>query len=640
MALNAKFLDKTKKSLNTLTPFLSNNSRQFPAHVGRLPPLPPLPPLTPSARLVQSVQSVESDELVQSDNESTASLSEISISDESDQDTSASHLHNDYDTTRTTDKDPDITDKTNDGIIPYAIMMNPNIEKESKQRIDPLKVGEMVASFINMALSLCMILTVICFILIIMICILNIIIFVVIQTAYFFNDDSDAILKDSLKYKILQYVDFFKYKENEKKDTNAATGTTGAAAPAVSISSAVSDAPAVSDEPAVSDAPAAPAGTDNTVSDTTQKPIKEPMFFIFTGINSCLSLIYLCYIFFIFVVCMSIILYILFRAIQFWHPTFPVDMNIPAGSLIGLTSFALYAGIVFAIIIGQGQALYFNNVIKPALTKIKQAIYNIDQFINKELTTPDSKFNAELFELLKSRSKGEIIDRYKAVVHNNIELNNVPKAIQQMKLILLYSYLHENIPETNQKALQLINYYFFKDPFSQQDNMDLRETGYLDDLTFVSLLQEAKMRTVEVTNIFDENFYKSDIVLEKNLVDQIKPNIAGFAIKISGLLKALPDFENNTKFIGFYSIGVGVVSLLLGIIFFIMVSKAKGIHSSIIGAANVTTTFLMDSIPPIATFAANLTDSEEAQKCNSCMSSTGKHICNMNVIKNNINVAV
>jgi hypothetical protein len=285
----------------------------------------------------------------------------------------------------------------------------------------------------------------------------------------------------------------------------------------------------------------------------------------------------MCYVFLLIVCILAGIIYIAFAYfVKIMYKDFKVKLDGDSNILSSLFSVPTFIGIGIAVILGIFHWQYFNNVIYPALNTIKKAIYNIDLTINNELTKASDSFNAELFTLLCKKSKGiEEFTKYAPYVQSDIKSGQIDKAKQKIIMIILYSHLHDQIPNTNMRAMKLINYYFVKNPISQQDTLDIRDADELNDLTFISLLVESAGIQQIKSEYINYDFYTCTSELNQTDVNKVRSDVKLFFKDLNNQLLSFPEFKSNLDLFAWYFVIFFVLSFILVFIFMKTIKDTK-----------------------------------------------------------------
>jgi ABC-type multidrug transport system fused ATPase/permease subunit len=233
-------------------------------------------------------------------------------------------------------------------------------------------------------------------------------------------------------------------------------------------------------------------------------------------------------------------------------------------------SIAMFAGLIFAIVLGVFHTLYMNNLVKPEVMNIKKKIASIDKTIKRQLNTPDNKFNAELFDNLITKTKGTAyLSDFRKYVMNDYKQKDYAKAQQKIIMIILYSHLYDNIPDTNPRALQLVNYYFFKEPYIPSAEMEINADD-TSNLSFVSLLLEKNNVGAIGDELINYDFYTG---IEKDAnIRKVRENVMRFFNNLNKELTAFT-FQNKLHLFIWYIVIFFVITIIALFIYMRVVYK-------------------------------------------------------------------
>lgn len=457
---------------------------------------------------------------------------------------------------------------------------NTNNSKGGEER--KLKIVKMLIKVIQMTILLTKSLTFIFILLIFLLSIINIIILTGLAFLDIFNSQSDTIIKDTINYKLLRYSQFFEEEKIKTYETISKEYDPNTQTEKQSI-------------------------TQRTV--TTK--YGEPYFFI-SIISSLLFLILVLYALIIIVILVSFLLIAIFTIGKFtgYFSNTDIGDNTNDGSKFEfkeILSFPLLSGLVVAGILIGFHYGFFTNIIKPNITKSKEAITTIDKEIKFGLTAIDGipadslgteyenikyKFDTKLYKELKSHcniksgydidtplDKKLIISYYKRyasflkevkVKEGLTEIQNF-KVKQSVLMIILYTYVYNQIPATNPRALDLIDYYFFKNPKTFNDKLSIREFNEDDvnDLTYISLFLNT-----ETIPIIDANFYSLDVLRESlQIEDNIITKISEIIQKINDNIEKISDYRKLFRLITAYIITFFVLCLILLMLYLWIIMK-------------------------------------------------------------------
>lgn len=429
-------------------------------------------------------------------------------------------------------------------------------------KIQPFRINEIINNIMSVSLNLCMILIFFVVIGIALISVVNIILLIIYSASDGLNTRSDIILKDTLKYKILAYADFL----------NGSVST-------------------------------------------------EPLFMINSG-ASLISLIILAYAFLLLIGMLCVILYFIYTIlVPAMYPSFQIDTSISAQPISSYVSIGVIIGLIFAVILGVFHTLFTNKILAPEIIGVTRNIKEIDSFIKKQLHKPDNKFNQELYDLLIMKNKGiQDFDKLKQKVMNDFNNSNYTtnqqnaKAAQKIKLIILYSFLYDNIPDTNLKALALINYYFFKDPTSSSDKpLEIADENELSDLTFISLMLNSGDSKTIPDEYINYDFYSatSDNSSKQQQKKAVKEDVLMFFTRLNLLLTKFT-FTNKMNLFIWYIVIFFILTFILFFIYMVTIAYAsKGLfNKSLEGAAQSISSVMQKAIPPLAGIVETISDAK------------------------------
>ena len=379
------------------------------------------------------------------------------------------------------------------------------------EQVQPFKINEIINNIFSVSFNVSMILiffVVLAISLMATVNLLMLIIYVIYETV---SSREDTIIKDTLKYKIIQYADFL-------------------------------------------------SGFSS----------QEPLFMINTS-ASLVSLIIMIYVFLVFICMICIILYFTYTIlVPALYPNFLIDGSMSGKSFAQYISVAMFAGLVFAIVLGVFHTLYINNIVKPEVMNIKKKIASIDKTIKRQLNSPDNKFNAELFDNLITKTKGTAyLSDFRKYVMNDYKQKDYSKAQQKIIMIILYSHLYDNIPDTNPRALQLVNYYFFKEPYIPAAEMEINVND-TSDLSFVSLLLDKNNVGAISDELINYDFYTG---IEKDAnIRKVRENVMRFFNNLNKELTAFT-FQNKLHLFIWYIVIFFVLTIIALYIYMQVVYK-------------------------------------------------------------------
>ena len=109
--------------------------------------------------------------------------------------------------------------------------------------------------------------------------------------------------------------------------------------------------------------------------------------------------------------------------------------------------------------------MYFS-FIDNKMNKTKVELSTIDAKIKNSLSSLSSNISPEIYEILKNKKKGNTNGEYEQIndlIVKDLSAGNRNLALQKLLLATYYTHIQDNIPDTNQDALETINNYFFKE---------------------------------------------------------------------------------------------------------------------------------------------------------------------------------
>jgi hypothetical protein len=455
---------------------------------------------------------------------------------------------------------------------------NTNNSKGGEER--KFKIVSMLIKVIQMTILLTKSLTFVFLLLIFLLSIINVIILTGLAFLDTFNSQSDTIIKDTINYKLLRYSQFFEEEKTRiyEKTTKVYDHNTK---------------------------------TESTTIEqrTVTTKYGEPYFFI-SIISSLLFLILVLYALIIIVLLVSLLLFAIFAGAKITGYIQNTDVGDEDTKskfeLKEILSFPLLSGLVVAGILIGFHYGFFTNIIKPNITKSKEAITTIDKEIKFGLTAIDGikdsygpeyenvkyKFDTKLYKELKSHCNIKngydndkppdmnlIISYYKRYVpflkevkakEGLTEIQNF-KVKQSVLMIILYTYVYNQIPATNARALDLIDYYFFKNPKTFNEKLSIREYNEddINDLTYISLF----LNTETIPKI-PEQFYSADVLKQSLEIDNDTINKMGDIIqKINDNIEKISDYRKLFRLITAYIITFFVICLILLMLYLWIIMK-------------------------------------------------------------------
>ena len=351
-------------------------------------------------------------------------------------------------------------------------------------------------------------------IIIVVICIFNFIIFGFVIVREFLKDTSDTVLKDSFKYKLLQYVDYYSRLQTDKPQ-----GAINVAA--------------------------------ESIAEVKASNNSEPYFYLML-INFLLSVMVIIYCILVILYLFGLIVYLLLNMLAMKSSAANIQSvqendkgtNIFTKHL----SIATFMGFLFVLLMYGLYALFFKNLIYYKLKTIRDAIHKIDYVILKGLDGLGSGIDMDLVNLLKNKGKENSNGAY--TIFNDYIMKSISKndhnvTVNLILFLTLYSHLYDNIPDTNTDAMKKIIEYFFVSPmegnFAVAPERDLT-------LTYISLMPLSKGIT-QVKRIYENfDFYtikNQDIII-------IKRNLESKMNEINNMILEFPEFVNTAHLFGGY----------------------------------------------------------------------------------------
>ena len=182
--------------------------------------------------------------------------------------------------------------------------------------------------------------------------------------------------------------------------------------------------------------------------------------------------------------------------------------------LSNLENYDVYLGLLIVVFLFMFYKMYFS-FIHNKMNKTKEELSKIDAKIKDSLSSLSPNVSSEIYEILKNKKKGNTNGEYEQIndlIVKDLSAGNNNLALQKLLLATYYTHLQDNIPDTNQSALESINDYFFK----ESDGISsVKSQEECKDLTYVSLMVESN----GVTTI--DKFYKN-LEFSKNQSPEIK----------------------------------------------------------------------------------------------------------------------
>jgi hypothetical protein len=119
------------------------------------------------------------------------------------------------------------------------------------------------------------------------------------------------------------------------------------------------------------------------------------------------------------------------------------------------------------------------------------------------------------------------------------------KIKQSVLMIVLYTYVYNQIPSTNPRALELIDYYFFKNPVTFKEKITIREYDDVNDLTYISLF----LNTDSLSKIPDQ-FYSGEVLQQSLDIDtKIINEISTIINDINSNIEKISDYRKLFRLI-------------------------------------------------------------------------------------------
>jgi hypothetical protein len=465
--------------------------------------------------------------------------------------------------------------KSKERILERVENLDPKYVGNGPNNIQEFKIYAMISSIITICIAIVTILSYVISIGVTVLSFANIIILVVVALFHLIYNDNDTIYKDTLKYRLLRYTDIM-FNPN----------------------------------------------------------MPEPYFNIYF-INFCLILIFILFglLFLIFV--FSFIIILVFMFIPLLNRNFKMD-SMNKDEYSKYTFSGVFIGLIFASIVYSFYRIYFMNVLYPEISNVRTAIQKIDVLIKEELLKSANTFNLNLFKILRNKGVGNTNGEYQEFnkyIMTDVNSKRYAAAKQKLILITLYSHLYDNIPHTNQKALELINYYFFKDPNTLDNTLNIRTADEMTDLTFISLMVQNKGVTPIVKIYEDPKFqqlYKSTDQGVKTMMEEVDM----FINSINQKILKFPDFKNVTDLFAIYMTISFVICIFCVIIYnFIIKTNTQLYEKSILNLANGFNNLIIASVPMLGDVVARSTDPAAYSKCKSITDKAQRRNCVSSILK-------
>jgi len=338
---------------------------------------------------------------------------------------------------------------------------------------------------------------------------------IIVFTIFWYNlkHDKDTIIKETLKYKYLEYVKFIHCKR--KGESSPKSGDVN--------------------------------GDEEKICDNTD--INEPLSFLIFAINSLIGLlIYLYIILTIGLIFSAIILYTIPIIKIFIEDVDFDDEKLTPEYVKSLFTADMFIGIIIAIILQFVHKSLYSSNIHPILKNIQEYHDSFDKDIydikNKIFNIIDDDKKNEGFDFIKNlfdeynrENTKDIIDKIKLQGDINQNDKNIEaEKIDKNKIILyfiLYKHLYDEIPDTvKNKKPDLLTYFFGK-----------KESSYIS-----FFVDDRGIKLI------DPSIYKE----YSEVTDEIKKEIDGINFK----LRQIPEFGNISANFITYSFIVFVVSVV------------------------------------------------------------------------------
>jgi hypothetical protein len=374
------------------------------------------------------------------------------------------------------------------------------------------------------------------------------------------------------------------------------------------------------------------------------KNMKEPIFYIELAAFF-LSVIVMCYMFLIIIAVLSVILYFVFML--YIKPMYP-NISFDEASKLDINKymgFGIFAGLIYAIILLSVHGFYFRSKIINEMLSLKDTINKIDISIKYNLTKDVKTFHSDLLKMLQNKSQSPMKNadpkspdynsykkeyaNYDKLIDADIDANRYDHAKQKILMITLYSHLYNNIPSTNQKALELINYYFFKNPYS-----DLEINEYeISDLSFISLMPVNNDMNISypIIKIYSNfKFYASkdsneDVATMIRQIDEVIDDINNKLLSFQGFKEFQWDFLA-------YILVFLFLSIILTFIY-CFVLQSSPLDRSLTNMAGNVTKLMMVVIPPLEDITAQIADNQAYQKCALETDVITRRMCMSSIVK-------
>jgi len=193
---------------------------------------------------------------------------------------------------------------------------------------------------------------------------------------------------------------------------------------------------------------------------------------------------------------------------------------------------------------------YFKDFMIQKMASTQENIYKIDEYIFSKLTEYSSNIDGDVYNILINRTKNNAngeSQKINTIIMKNLNEGDISRAKQNLLYYTFYSQVHDNIPDTNLKGLKLINQYFFgTDPSSQNKYSDLPD----NDITYISLMINSLgfSKNVDMQIYTNLDVFKSQDPKSQELLKEMNLVIETFN---DDILTLTADFPNMTIYFAF-----------------------------------------------------------------------------------------
>lgn len=249
------------------------------------------------------------------------------------------------------------------------------------------------------------------------------------------------------------------------------------------------------------------------------------------------------------------------------------------------------------------------------MNSTKEELSKIDAAIKDSLSSLGANVSTEMYEILKNKKKGNTNGEYEQIndlIVKDLSSGNRNLATQKLLLATYYSSIQDNIPDTNQSALESINKYFFK---ITDGVSSIKSQEECKDLTFVSLMVEA-----DGVSTLDK-FYKNLGIYKNKTSPDIKSmlkDVDNIVNKINELLTSVSSkLDDNSVIFGIYIFLTAVycVVALMLFNFVITVSSKRKDKPEVAVFASFINTILVTLIPPLSEYYLRALYSQSYEMC-------------------------